>query len=171
MLKMLRILWGIQICMQTRKNFSPLTFAPSPLPKNLASGTGPPVGIFFSKPPHMCVQNDQRDEGIIILGYVCWGTRDHPLGAPNPPKDPPTPPPPGGGDLPEGRDLLLCVHQHAASLWHKSACHGSPLTQMADLLGARALQGWHTPSAWTHPGGQPPDPQGGDQCCFHTRSL
>ena len=31
--------------------------------------------IFFSKPLHMCVQNDRRDEGI-ILRYGCWGTHD-----------------------------------------------------------------------------------------------
>ena len=55
-----------------------------PPPQSLRAGTGPPVGkFFFSKTPHMCVQNDQRDKGI-ILRYVCWGTRDPPTGAPPP---------------------------------------------------------------------------------------
>ena len=35
----------------------------------------------------MCVQNDERNDGI-VLGYVCWGARDPPTGGPNPPKDP-----------------------------------------------------------------------------------
>ena len=57
---------------------------PPPPPPSLGAGTGLPVGNFFSKPPHMCVQNDQRNEGI-SLRYVCRGNWDPPMGAPPPP--------------------------------------------------------------------------------------
>ena len=71
-LKMFRFSWGIQICVQKMQKASPLP--PPSSPPKLAVGTGP---------PHMCVQNDQCDEGI-ILRYGCWGTRD-PSPAPPPP--------------------------------------------------------------------------------------
>ena len=46
--------------------------------------------FFFSTTPHICAQNDQRDEEI-MLRYVCWGTRDPPT--PPPTWRPPPPPP------------------------------------------------------------------------------
>ena len=51
---------------QHEKNFDPSP-PPSRLP-NVVVGTGPPpqgVEFYFSKTPHMCVQNDQSEEGII----------------------------------------------------------------------------------------------------------
>ena len=43
MLKMLRISWGIQMCMQNRKKISPLTF-PTPAPKSGCWDRLPPSG-------------------------------------------------------------------------------------------------------------------------------
>ena len=78
---------GIQICMQNKKIFFD-PCAPPSSPPTLAAGTGASKGICFSKPPHICVQNDQCNEGI-ILRYVCWGTWDPSLATPPPPHDPP----------------------------------------------------------------------------------
>ena len=69
---------------------SPLPQPATPPPKSGCWDWTPRGQIFFQKPPHTCVQNDQRDEGI-ILRYLCWGTRDPPSGRPPPP--PPLPPP------------------------------------------------------------------------------
>ena len=79
------------MCTQNREIFHPnLPPQPPPPPKkNLAAGNGSPVGKLFFKTSHMSVQNDERNDGI-ILRYVCWGTR-HPRTAPPPPR-PRTPP-------------------------------------------------------------------------------
>ena len=65
--------------MQTGKCFTPdLPHPPAPPPKIwlLPLGTGSPVGkCFFQNPPHMCVQNYEHDDRI-ILRLVCWGTGD-----------------------------------------------------------------------------------------------
>ena len=62
---------------------------PHPAPPTWLLGSDPPQGkIFFSKTPHMCVHNDQCNEGV-ILRYIYWGTWD-----PSPPSQAaPLPPP------------------------------------------------------------------------------
>ena len=74
----------------------------TPPPQSLGAGTGPPVGNFFLKPQHMCVQNDQRDEGI-ILRYVFWGTPPPRTAASTPPSQGPKGW--GGGVLVSGLSL------------------------------------------------------------------
>ena len=93
--------------MQTAKKiFTPDPPPPPPPQSGCWDWTGPPVGKFFSKTPHMCVQNDQRDEGI-ILKYVCSGTPQYP-----PPKDPPPthPTPMGPKKFEGGCDQDLSVN-------------------------------------------------------------
>ena len=53
-LKMLRILWGIQICMQNM-NFFLTPDLPHPAPQNLGAGTGPQgTNLFFKNPTYVC---------------------------------------------------------------------------------------------------------------------
>ena len=83
-LKMLTILWGIQTCMQSMKQFfsRPLAFPTQPSKSGCLDRTPNGVGFFPSKNPHVCVQNNQRDKGIVVR-YVCWCTAaTHP---PSPP--------------------------------------------------------------------------------------
>ena len=95
LLKVLRISWGIQICMQNVKFF----LTPDQTLQE----------VFLQKPPHMCVQNDQCDEGI-LLRYVCWGTRDPSSALP----------PLGGGENVEGLSGSTAAPGHPQL--HYGAC-------------------------------------------------
>ena len=87
--------WGIsQICMNTNKWYAKhenfLTpDLPHPAPQTWLLSPG--GYFFFTKPPHMPVQNYQCDEGI-ILRYVRWVTR-----GPSPVAPPPLSPAPFRG--------------------------------------------------------------------------
>ena len=73
-LKMPRIFWRIQMCMKNmKKNLTP-DLPPPPKP-SFWDRTPQGVENFFTDffASHMRVQNDQRNEGI-ILRYVFWGT-------------------------------------------------------------------------------------------------
>ena len=92
---------------KTGKKWSPLTSPPpSPPPPIWLLGLDPKWVNFFSKPPQICVQNYQHDEGI-ILRCVCRGTQDPPTRRPHP--HPSTPPPRGPKSLRGcwGQDLTL----------------------------------------------------------------
>ena len=86
-LKMLRILREIQMWMQNLKLFLTLA-SPIQPPKPGCWGLDPPRGK-FAKPPHVCVEDDQCDEGSFCdtLGYP----------GPQPGSPLPPPPPPQQG--------------------------------------------------------------------------
>ena len=74
--------------------------------------------IFFSKTPHMCVQNEQCKKGI-LLSYACRGTRN-----PQPGPQGPRPPPPTFSEGQNGSGVALsgaalgtpCALQHFPTL-------------------------------------------------------
>ena len=75
-----------------RKICKPLTSPSQPPKPGCWDRTPQGVKGFFSKPPHMCGQNDQRNEGI-ILGHTYVGVpRTPPRRPPGPLQGPPPPP-------------------------------------------------------------------------------
>ena len=62
-LKMLRILWEIQFCMQ---NMNFVLTSPIQPSKPGCWDETPSEVILFSITLHICLQNDQRNEGIIL---------------------------------------------------------------------------------------------------------